>query len=384
MPDIEELLERAAVPVSSDPDIDQIAAGVRGRRIRRRVVAGAAGVVSVVAAVALFAGPLAPGPRVRVVDVASEQPSEPEPEPTDSADALDLSSVVLPVGWELAGDLTPNGGLPVLLSASTGPPLAGGDRCAQVPVAAIEALGPTDALLEVQHRADEALSPDLAIALETFQIPAVAAPSSPATCVEGSGATVHWIDVAPVGGPGAYVLIALGSDVTDERRSEVSSILYSLGQAVAATTVTSEQRAVVEDLRAFAADPTPETFADLRFGPEFVPLLLGATVHAQVRATDLAVASGWTLRPEFFAGRVPPFSALGSLADPGEVLVAAGPRRHCAGPPLDRPSGFEDLALVVVEPAEGRIDSCLNWYAVHVYLDDQDRIAGVGLDLWDP
>lgn len=384
MPDIEELLDRAAVPVSSGPDLDGIAAGIRGRRVRRRVVAGAAGVVSVAAAVALVTGPLAPGPRVRVLDVASEQPSEPEPSPTEVGAGLDLSSVLLPAGWDVTRDLTPNGGLPVLLTASTGPLLEGGDRCAQVPVAAIEALGPTDALLEVQYRADKTLSPDLVIAFETFQIPEVAAPSSAATCVDGADVTVHWVDVAPEGGPGVYVLVVLGAEVTDERRTEVSSILYSLGQAVAATTVTAEQRAVVDDLRAFAADPRPESFARLDFGPEFVPLLLGSMVHAQVAVEDLAVTSGWMLRPESFAGRVPPFSALDSLADPGEVLVAAGPRRHCAAPPLAHPAGFEDLTQIVIEPAEGRIDSCLDWYAVQVYLDDQNRIAGVGLDLWDP
>jgi hypothetical protein len=35
-----------------------------------------------------------------------------------------------------------------------------------------------------------------------------------------------------------------------------------------------------------------------------------------------------------------------------------------------------------IQPAG--ISSCLEWYAIDVFLDDDGRIGGVMLDLWEP
>lgn len=78
-----------------------------------------------------------------------------------------------------------------------------------------------------------------------------------------------------------------------------------------------------------------------------------------------------------------PFDVLGPLlADGGPVLVTVGPHDHCAGPPLDLPSDFDGLRQVSIQPTG--ITSCIEWYAVDLFVDGSGEVLHVMLDLWEP
>ena len=63
--------------------------------------------------------------------------------------------------------------------------------------------------------------------------------------------------------------------------------------------------------------------------------------------------------------------------------VNRGPRTHCAGPPLEFGPEWSAGRHLVIEPTG--IDSCLQWYAVHVLVNpDGETIEAVILDLWGP
>jgi hypothetical protein len=85
---------------------------------------------------------------------------------------------------------------------------------------------------------------------------------------------------------------------------------------------------------------------------------------------------------EYYAGHTPPFSALQLLADTGAFATVDGPTEGCAEPTPTPPPTGEGQRLVTITP--GDIDSCIQWFAVTLVLDEQDRIAGVHLYLREP
>jgi hypothetical protein len=96
----------------------------------------------------------------------------------------------------------------------------------------------------------------------------------------------------------------------------------------------------------------------------------------------VADPSVWVFSPELFRGRDGEMSALQLLAGDDVVQVLAGDHPHCASPPLPAPAGYEEHRRVSIQPIEH--SSCLQWWTVDLFLDDDGRIAAVTLDLWDP
>lgn len=110
------------------------------------------------------------------------------------------------------------------------------------------------------------------------------------------------------------------------------------------------------------------------------------------------VAGNWQLTADgYFPGYVGPFSALTTLdqhvteKDTGEfghlsneVAVSVGPHPQCASPPAQRPPDLATLRRVFVKPAETSIDTCMLWFSVDLYLDDEGRICAVTLDRGGP
>lgn len=152
---------------------------------------------------------------------------------------------------------------------------------------------------------------------------------------------------------------------------------------------------LVRDFIEFATAPSERTAAALRFGP-VVRLGLGLDLIATVRDSDISDAANWVLDVEYFRAYNGPFSALRPVAtrvseardEPGSNAslfeVSVGEHPHCAGPPMEPPDGLQALRRVSLQPAGNSIDSCLSWYSVDLFLDQERSVVAVTLDIWEP
>lgn len=131
----------------------------------------------------------------------------------------------------------------------------------------------------------------------------------------------------------------------------------------------------VDNLRAGQLSRIP--FADP------VRLLLGREAWTALGAADARQPQAWDIAADEFAGRTGSFSALRTLAAASQITSIEGPVDHCAGPPLPDPTDFEYDTHIVVQPVLRDASSCLNWFAVEIFLFE-DAVVGVTLDLWEP
>jgi len=119
-----------------------------------------------------------------------------------------------------------------------------------------------------------------------------------------------------------------------------------------------------------------------------VDLGLGPEVVRRVGAPNLVSADAWVIDEddgvESYAGRVPPFSAIGLLTgvDAEDLAVAPGGPEGCAAPPPPAPELDHDWVLVTITPTA--IDSCIDWFAVTLVVDRFAGIVGVHLYLIEP
>ena len=114
---------------------------------------------------------------------------------------------------------------------------------------------------------------------------------------------------------------------------------------------------------------------------EEVVLGLNTVASETLAREQLTDTEAWFIGPDEFDGLVGPFRALDVLGNESIQQVNVGPRTHCAGPPLEFGPEWSEGRHLVIEPTG--IDSCLQWYAVHLLLDD-DQITAVTLDLFGP
>ncbi len=137
----------------------------------------------------------------------------------------------------------------------------------------------------------------------------------------------------------------------------------------------------------WARGQDPEELADLGdlFLADEVLLVLGQSgrQRAVVRA-DLADPDAWSFAEdgEGYEGFSGPFSVLDQLARTEHLVVSIGDHPHCAGPPRPAPAELADFTRLGITP--GGIDSCLQWFAVDLYLDDRGLVHGIVLDLFGP
>lgn len=167
---------------------------------------------------------------------------------------------------------------------------------------------------------------------------------------------------APVAGPGPTTT---QSPTTTER-------------PVAADPIDAANRLV-----AFARNPTPENFAEMPFAAPNanVRLALGAEVIKQMPSEMLADPVNWRMDVDEFAGFSGPFSVLKSLQW-RTLDVKRGEHKRCANPPTPPPVDFAGVTQVAIQP-DG-IDSCIDWFAVDLYLGEDNSIIAVRLDLFGP
>lgn len=136
-------------------------------------------------------------------------------------------------------------------------------------------------------------------------------------------------------------------------------------------------RAIAEAMLSFAASADPSTV-------DFADEVLLALSEGEQRTVsrDDAVAGGevWVFREQSRAP-VSILEALRSIRDDYSLWV--GPHNRCGGgPPIEPPDQLGDLRQLSIEPTDTQ--SCLEWFAVDLYVEDGGEVAGVVLDRWDP
>lgn len=172
--------------------------------------------------------------------------------------------------------------------------------------------------------------------------------------------------------PGAHVLRLTQQGGDEDIEFDVP---FMVPERDAEDTVTTTDLAVTDALRAEARGEE----VGLPFA-EDVTISLG-TDH-EVSLSDPLAGNGWTIDVEEWNGYAGPFDVLGPLRNEvGITTTSVGPQPHCAGPPLDVP--WDDAARqLTIQPAG--ISSCLEWYAISLFLNDASEIEHVMLDLWEP
>lgn len=156
-----------------------------------------------------------------------------------------------------------------------------------------------------------------------------------------------------------------------------------------------QHHALARDVIAFAVDPLPPQASLLSFAPH-VRLGLGAEIVAVRTPAELEDPDAWLLHEEHFRAYLGPFSALrllrhqvddtgsAAIGPDGAFELSTGPHPHCASPPVAAPPGYQGHRRVSLQPSRASSSTCLMWFSVDLFLDDQSRIAAVTLDLREP
>ena len=144
---------------------------------------------------------------------------------------------------------------------------------------------------------------------------------------------------------------------------------------------TAADRALAEAFTAFAIRPGEVTAAGVPWAGE-VRVGLGESLFAGLGRGDLADRASWVLGLDAF-GRDGPIDVLRPLrARPDGVRLTIDERPRCAGRGHRAPSRFREARRVTLQPA--RVESCLDWYAIDIYVDRAGQVRGVTLELWEP
>jgi hypothetical protein len=84
-----------------------------------------------------------------------------------------------------------------------------------------------------------------------------------------------------------------------------------------------------------------------------------------------------------FHGGSGPFSALRTIAgERTRLTIGVGSHPRCASPPGPGPRKVASLTRISVQPF--RVESCLQWWSVDLYVTHDHRVRAVTLDLWEP
>lgn len=174
--------------------------------------------------------------------------------------------------------------------------------------------------------------------------------------------------------------------------AEVSPEVASSGAEMPAPSQSADMKSGADgDLRGvmrrfitFAATPTRAGAASVPLAAE-VDLGLSDTLVKTLASTAASSPGAWALDIDGFRGsgrrRA---NALSLLAESKRLSVNVGEHAHCAAPPMPVPSALVGLGHVSAQPREATLQSCLDWFSVDLFVDQQGRVAGVTLDLWEP
>jgi hypothetical protein len=148
-----------------------------------------------------------------------------------------------------------------------------------------------------------------------------------------------------------------------------------------ATAVTDGDRAVVQALRAYAADPSAANFERVPWA-DTLSLGVGTELMRTVPAAELQAPEAWAVRPDsgYEWASSGPFNALDLLDQDEPYQTTVGAHPHCASEPKPAPADVADMRRVSTQPTDG---ACPAWYTVDLFME-QGEIHAVTLDLWEP
>lgn len=145
--------------------------------------------------------------------------------------------------------------------------------------------------------------------------------------------------------------------------------------------VTGSASLLAREFYRFAADPSRG--APFVRGPVWVGIedgLFSTTISGE----EVAQLSAWELQTTY-AERIGPFSALDVLAGSGGYYeLRRGVDNNCFTGDAEPPPALEGVRAISLTASSDVFSSCMEWWAVTLFLDPQDRIAGVALRLGAP
>ena len=155
-----------------------------------------------------------------------------------------------------------------------------------------------------------------------------------------------------------------------------------------------QQGALLGEFVNFALRPDTTASGAVSFADQ-VELGLGTAVSRTISGSDLGNPRRWRLPLPGSTGADGRTSALDLITRQatraveqeirsGIFAVTAGEHPRCAAdpsPPLDGYTVEEQLSVM---PGARTIDSCLDWFAVDLYTDDDGDIAAVRVDVFEP
>ena len=229
---------------------------------------------------------------------------------------------------------------------------------------------------------------DSAVALTGSADETVAQAAANAAEAMAEGRNVVFTDMVAINGPPTDAVdrfveaIDAFGDADDDTIGEV---LLVDDQVVVRTYNRSDATAIERQLGfAFAdfANGGEGAFNDLPFADE-VTLVFGSKAYARRDSAVLFQRLAWEISAADFADYSGPFNLIDFVPSPSQVVV--GPHARCASAiPIPAPPELADYRRVGILPDEGSVDSCVNWSAIDLFVDDDGLIRGVGLDLVGP
>jgi hypothetical protein len=146
--------------------------------------------------------------------------------------------------------------------------------------------------------------------------------------------------------------------------------------------LTTPEQVLLDAFVAFARNPSDTTAAAVSWAEE-VALHLGNQPAQATFAPGNATGPVWSLDAVAYRAQVGPFDARELIAQTTFPLAfSAGPHPHCASPPVPAPDGLTDLRRLSIQPTG--MSTCLEWFTVDLFVNNEGRVEAVSLDLWEP
>jgi len=188
----------------------------------------------------------------------------------------------------------------------------------------------------------------------------------------GPGVAVNATEVVEVADDGGSWRLIVP---TDDQAGWVNESFLEIGR--------SDFSAIADDFIRFAQSHSAEDLAKLPLA-DTVQLGLGPELMVTVGKDELTDPETWIIQRDLFRAYEGPFNIIGPLEDDEPRDIIFGDHPHCAGAPMPDPVGFEDHSQISIQPGASSFDSCLVWYTVDLFLNDQAQIEAITLDVWEP